>query len=136
MPRWGEIVKPNVSLCKAKLTAGQLDSGAAFRASIKYRESALSGIAFILMGALFTGSAQTPPPQGSQAAPPQTQTFTADQLTDLVAPIPLYPDGLLSHVLVASTYPLEVVEAHQSLHANPTLTPTPPTHPTNHPPRP
>lgn len=85
---------------------------------------ALSGIAFILMGALFTGSAQTPPPQGSQAAPPQTQTFTADQLTDLVAPIALYPDGLLSQVLVASTYPLEVVEAQQWLQGNPTLSGT------------
>jgi hypothetical protein len=82
---------------------------------------ALSGIAFILMGALFTGSAQTPPPQGSQAAPPETQTLTADQLTDLVAPIALYPDGLLSQVLVASTYPLEVVEAQQWLLENPTL---------------
>jgi hypothetical protein len=85
---------------------------------------ALSGIAFILMGALFTGSAQTPPPQGSQAAPPQTQTLTADQLTDLVAPIALYPDGLLSQVLVASTYPLEVVEAQQWLQGNPTLSGT------------
>jgi hypothetical protein len=85
---------------------------------------ALSGIAFILMGALFTGSAETPPPQGSQAAPPQTQTFTANQLTDLVAPIALYADGLLSQVLVASTYPLEVVEAQQWLQENPTLTRT------------
>lgn len=85
---------------------------------------ALSGIAFILMGALFTGSAQTPPPQGSQAAPAQIQTFTADQLTDLVAPIALYPDGLLSQVLVASTYPLEVVEAQQWLLGNPTLSGT------------
>src|SRR5258708_25279296 len=101
MPRWGEIVKPNVSLCKAKLTAGQLDSGAAFRASIKYRESedmeaamnrnstrlfvvpALSGIAFILIGALFTGSAPTPPPQASQTPPPQTQTFTPAALPHL-----------------------------------------------------
>ena len=75
---------------------------------------ALAGITFILTGALFTVSAQTPPPN-SQAAPPQTQIFTADQLTDLVAPIALYPDGLLSQVLVASTYPLEVVEAQQWL---------------------
>jgi hypothetical protein len=85
---------------------------------------ALSGIAFILMGALFTGSAQTPPPQGSQAAPSQTETLTADQLNDLVAPIALYPDGLLSQVLVASTYPLEVVEAQQWLQENPTLSGT------------
>ena len=72
---------------------------------------ALSGIAFILMGAPFTGSAQTPP-RDSQA-PPQAQHFTADQLTELVAPIALYPDPLLSQVLVASTYPMEVVEAQQ-----------------------
>jgi len=82
---------------------------------------ALSGIAFILMGALFAGSAQTPPPQYAQAAPSQTQTFTANQLTDLVAPIALYPDELLSQVLVASTYPLEVVEAEQWLEQNGTL---------------
>ena len=29
----------------------------------------------------------------------------------MVAPIALYPDSLLSQVLVASTYPLEIVEA-------------------------
>jgi hypothetical protein len=84
---------------------------------------ALSGIALILMCALFTGSAQTPPPS-PQAAPPQTQTFTADQLTNLVAPIALYPDGLLSQTLVASTYPLEVVEAEQWLQKNPALSGT------------
>jgi len=81
---------------------------------------ALAGTAFIVTGVLFIVSAQTPPPY-SQAAPPQTQTFTADQLTNLVAPIALYPDGLLSQVLVASTYPLEVVEAQQWLQRNPTL---------------
>ena len=80
------------------------------------------------MGALFTGSAQTLPPQDSQAAPPQTQALTADQLTDLVAPTALYPDGLLSQALVASTYPLEVVEAQQWLQKNPTLHGTELTH--------
>ncbi len=80
---------------------------------------ALAGIAFILTGAVFIGSAQTPVPD-SQAAP-KIQTLTADQLADLVAPIALYPDGLLSQALVASTYPLEVVEAQQWLRQNPTL---------------
>ena len=65
---------------------------------------ALAGIAFILTGAVFIGSAQTPLPD-SQAAP-KIQTLTADQLADLVAPIALYPDGLLSQALVASTSPL------------------------------
>ena len=33
----------------------------------------------------------------------------------MLAPIALYPDELLTQVLVASTYPLEVVMAHQWL---------------------
>jgi hypothetical protein len=37
----------------------------------------------------------------------------ADQLDSLVAPIALYPDPLLSQTLVASTYPLEVVQLQQ-----------------------
>jgi hypothetical protein len=57
-------------------------------------------------------------------APPAEQTLTADQLGDLVAPIALYPDPLLSQILVASTYPLEVVEAGQWLQKNPGLTGT------------
>src|SRR5262245_6372606 len=34
----------------------------------------------------------------------------SDQLDSLVAPIALYPDPLLSQTLVASTYPLEIVQ--------------------------
>jgi len=30
-----------------------------------------------------------------------------------VSPIALYPDGLLSNVLMASTYPLEIVQAER-----------------------
>src|SRR5262249_32949900 len=47
-------------------------------------------------------------------APPSAQepaTFPPEQLDQMVAPIALYPDSLLSQVLIASTYPLEVVEA-------------------------
>ena len=38
-----------------------------------------------------------------------------DQLDSLVSPIALYPDPLLSQVLVASTYPLEIVQLQQWL---------------------
>src|SRR6267378_5622534 len=38
-----------------------------------------------------------------------------DQLESLVAPIALYPDPLLAQVLVASTYPLELVQLQQWL---------------------
>src|SRR5215470_11038168 len=55
-------------------------------------------------------------PGASQASPGPS----AQQLDSLVAPIALYPDPILSQVLVASTYPLEVVEAGRwlSAHAN------------------
>src|SRR5204863_9782732 len=40
----------------------------------------------------------------------------------LVAPIALYPDALLSQILMASTYPVEVVAAARWSQANPTVT--------------
>jgi hypothetical protein len=39
------------------------------------------------------------------------RSLTQAQLEQLVAPIALYPDPLLAQILMASTYPLEVVEA-------------------------
>ena len=39
----------------------------------------------------------------------------------MLAPIALYPDGLLSQILMASGYPLEIVEAARWSKANPTL---------------
>jgi hypothetical protein len=45
----------------------------------------------------------------------------ADQLDSLVAPIALHPDQLLSQVLVASTYPLEIVQLQQWLEKNKNL---------------
>ena len=41
-----------------------------------------------------------------------------DELDELVAPIALFPDTLLIQVLVASTYPLEVIKAQQWLEDN------------------
>jgi len=39
--------------------------------------------------------------------------FSKQQLDQMLAPIALYPDDLLSNVLMASTYPLDVVEAQR-----------------------
>src|SRR5262249_41920118 len=44
---------------------------------------------------------------------------SAAQLEQLVAPIALYPDPLLSQVLMASTYPIEVVQAARWSRDNP-----------------
>lgn len=38
-------------------------------------------------------------------------TFKTEELDQMLAPIALYPDEVLSNVLMASTYPLEIVQA-------------------------
>jgi hypothetical protein len=48
----------------------------------------------------------------------ETVELDQAQLDQMLAPIALYPDTLLSHVLVASTYPLEVVQAARWRSAN------------------
>src|SRR5271154_3529270 len=50
---------------------------------------------------------------------PSGPKLSEGQLEQLVAPIALYPDPLLTQVLMASTYPLEVVEAARWSHDNP-----------------
>ena len=59
--------------------------------------------------------AQTP------AAAPSQALLKPAELDQLVAPIALYPDPLLSEVLIASTYPLEVVQADRWAKSNSSL---------------
>ena len=37
--------------------------------------------------------------------------FKKEEIEQLVAPIALYPDALVAQILMASTYPLEIVSA-------------------------
>jgi hypothetical protein len=69
----------------------------------------------------------TPPAPATQSAPPAPATPPVPKpeakplttLESLVAPIALYPDPLLAEVLVAATYPLEVVQAARWLESKP-----------------
>ncbi|MGO9257025.1 MAG: DUF3300 domain-containing protein [Bryobacteraceae bacterium] len=81
-------------------------------------------VTLFLFGGLVFGPGNTAllAQQAPPAPPPPGQTLSPDQLDDLVAPIALYPDELVSQILVASTYPLEVVQAFQWLQRNPGLT--------------
>ena len=49
--------------------------------------------------------------QSAGQAAPQVVTQTPEELQQLVAPIALYPDALVSQILAGSTYPTEIVEA-------------------------
>jgi hypothetical protein len=53
-----------------------------------------------------------------EAAAQEVPKIPPDQLDALVAPIALYPDPLLSQTLVASTYPLEIIQLQQWLEKN------------------
>ena len=50
------------------------------------------------------------------ATTPNPAPFTAQQIERLVAPIALYPDPLVAQILMAATYPLEIVEVDRWLH--------------------
>ena len=49
------------------------------------------------------------PMTSDQGAP----EFSVEQLDQMLAPIALYPDPLLAQILMAATYPLEVIQAEQ-----------------------
>jgi uncharacterized membrane protein YgcG len=61
-------------------------------------------------------------PAAAAAAPAADgKTFSQQSLDELLAPIALYPDALLAQILMASTYPLEIVEAARWQKANASL---------------
>ena len=67
----------------------------------------------VVILALVTGASalsQSPAPAPAPQAP-TAPTLSQAQLDQLLAPVALYPDELVSKVLMASTYPLEVVQA-------------------------
>jgi hypothetical protein len=51
----------------------------------------------------------------------QSAVFRVEEIEQLVAPIALYPDALLAQILMASTYPLEIVSAARWVETNPGL---------------
>jgi hypothetical protein len=81
--------------------------------------SLLRGIAWFCCALVVPGDvsliAQQPSPSAGAAAPEAPPPIPPEQLESLVAPIALYPDPLLAQVLVASTYPLEIVQLQQWL---------------------
>jgi hypothetical protein len=48
----------------------------------------------------------------------EQQSFSDAELAQMLAPIALYPDSLLTHILIAATYPIEIIEAHRWLIKN------------------
>lgn len=70
---------------------------------------------FAASGVMFVKGRATEP------APVAAPTYTAAQIDQWVAPIALYPDALLSQILMASTYPSNVIQAAQWSKDNPKM---------------
>src|SRR6266498_1225234 len=62
----------------------------------------------LLLGAVGNGFAYQ---AGEPPQPPQAAQQSPEQLQQLVAPIALYPDGLIAQILPAATYPDQISEA-------------------------
>jgi hypothetical protein len=60
-------------------------------------------------------------PAYADRGPESPAPFKPEEIEALVAPIALYPDSVLSQVLMASTYPLEIVYAARWVKANPNV---------------
>jgi hypothetical protein len=80
----------------------------------------LAVLCAVLLIAPVSYSAEQPQQQPIQQIP-STGTLSAGQLDSLVAPLALYPDPILSQALVASTYPLQIVEAERWLQQHSSL---------------
>jgi uncharacterized membrane protein YgcG len=81
------------------------------------------GLLVCALGAPLAAFAQAdtamPLPSASQTSAP---LFSQQQLDQMLAPVALYPDALLAQVLMAATYPTDVVEAASWAQQNPGLT--------------
>ncbi len=61
------------------------------------------------------------PPGGFAQQSAASPVFKQEELEQILAPIALHPDPLISQILMASTYPLEVVQADRWIKQNPNL---------------
>jgi len=67
------------------------------------------------------GSVSTVQPTTAPSESTGGDEFDTEQLEQLVAPIALYPDALLMQIMMAATYPLEIVEADRWIRDQPDL---------------
>jgi len=80
---------------------------------LKFLKNALVGLLIVFLA--------VPPPLLAQDSTAVVKKFSQEELDQMLAPIALYPDSLLGQVLIASTYPLEVVLADRWVKQNKSL---------------
>jgi hypothetical protein len=74
------------------------------------------------MACLAAQDSQAPAPTSAQQTKGDKAPVKQEELDQMLAPIALYPDALLTQILMATSYPLEIVEADRWAKANKSLT--------------
>jgi hypothetical protein len=82
---------------------------------MKTRRALMRGLSWLFMVLLAA------PPSLIAQQSGQAPVFKQEELDQIVAPIALYPDSLVAQILMASTYPLEVVQADRFAKQNASL---------------
>ncbi|MGY4516219.1 DUF3300 domain-containing protein [Lysobacter sp. HA18] len=87
------------------------------------RSGVATAVAFacVLLASMPGGFATAAPQSSSASATSGSAVFSSAELDQMLAPIALYPDSLLAQVLMASTYPGEVMDAATWSKANPSV---------------
>jgi len=83
---------------------------------MKTRRAFVRGLSWLLMVLL-----ATPPNLFAQQGGAAPAAIKQEELDQLLAPIALYPDALVAQILMASTYPLEIVQADRFAQQNKNL---------------
>jgi Protein of unknown function (DUF3300) len=82
---------------------------------MKTRRALMRGLSWLFMVLLAA------PPSLIAQQSGQAPVFKQEELDQILAPIALYPDSLIAQILMASTYPLEVVQADRFAKQNASL---------------
>ena len=82
---------------------------------ISTRHLPMAALLFVAVAAA-APQATAPAPAASSA---QSETFSPEELDQMMAPLALYPDSLLAQVLMAATYPGDVADAVKWSKAHP-----------------
>lgn len=75
------------------------------------RFSLWGGVALFAGFALHPGVASAQEAEATEEAIPAEDLLGEEELDELIAPVALYPDSLLTQIFVAATYPLDVIKA-------------------------
>jgi hypothetical protein len=82
------------------------------------RGMAVLGVLAVLMSAPLVQAQEAVAEAALEQPAPRQDLLSPDELGKLLGPVALYPDSLLTQILMAATYPLDVVKAGRFVEAN------------------